>query len=219
MQRFVARAALQALEGLHFALAGSGAIREHGFIDRPSRDVDLFSDDQTTFSSALVVLSETLTEKGFVLEQVRRSETFAQFSVTTPGGDVVDVDLAVDWRSSNPVVLEVGPVLALEDAVASKIGAIYTRTEARDFLDLDAIRQSRRVEDEILLRWAAERDDEFDRRIFAQQLGLVARIRDERFAEYGTTARALQDVRSRTLAWAVAITAGGDAGGPPPPHD
>ena len=40
-QREVARIALDSLEG--FALAGSGAIREHGVIDRPTEDVDLFT--------------------------------------------------------------------------------------------------------------------------------------------------------------------------------
>jgi len=43
-QRNIARLALQAA-GAHsgFALAGSGAIREHGLIDRPTEDVDLFT--------------------------------------------------------------------------------------------------------------------------------------------------------------------------------
>lgn len=41
IQREVARVALAATEG--FALAGSGAIREHGIIDRPTEDVDLFT--------------------------------------------------------------------------------------------------------------------------------------------------------------------------------
>lgn len=39
-QRTVARVALDSVDG--FALAGSGAIREHGVIDPPTEDVDLF---------------------------------------------------------------------------------------------------------------------------------------------------------------------------------
>jgi hypothetical protein len=34
------RVALTVLHGRGFALAGSGAIREHGIVDRPTRDVD-----------------------------------------------------------------------------------------------------------------------------------------------------------------------------------
>ena len=43
-QRRIARLALEAAgDEAGFALAGSGAIREHGLIDRPTEDVDLFT--------------------------------------------------------------------------------------------------------------------------------------------------------------------------------
>lgn len=42
-QREVTRIALSGIAGFGFALAGSGAIREHGVIDRPTEDVDLFT--------------------------------------------------------------------------------------------------------------------------------------------------------------------------------
>ena len=52
-QREVARIALDSVEG--FTLAGSGAIREHGVIDRPTEDVDLFTanTDEDAFSAAI----------------------------------------------------------------------------------------------------------------------------------------------------------------------
>jgi carbamoylphosphate synthase large subunit len=58
---------------------------------------------------------------------------FAQLRVLTAEGGSVDVDLAVDWREHDPVVLAIGPVLSAEDAVGSKVSALYTRTEARDY--------------------------------------------------------------------------------------
>ena len=42
-QREVTRIALSGIAGFGFALAGSGAIREHGVIDRPTQDVDMFT--------------------------------------------------------------------------------------------------------------------------------------------------------------------------------
>ena len=42
LQRDLTRVALTALDGRAFALAGSGAIREHGMVDRLTHDVDLF---------------------------------------------------------------------------------------------------------------------------------------------------------------------------------
>jgi len=44
-QREITRLALRSLDGTSFVLAGSGAIREHGLVDRPTEDVDLFTSD------------------------------------------------------------------------------------------------------------------------------------------------------------------------------
>ncbi len=55
------------------------------------------------------------------------------------GRGEVDVDLGIDWRSREPVALEVGPVLAIEDAVGNKVAALYSRGEVRDYLDVDHI--------------------------------------------------------------------------------
>lgn len=205
LQRQVTHAALDALHEHPFALAGSGAIREHGFIQRLSHDVDLFSNDPTSFGAAVDALDAELTARGFTVDQIRRYESFAQLRVTTADGQAVDMDLAVDWRSTDPVSLQVGPVLAVEDAVGSKVGAIYTRLEARDFIDVDAIRQSGRFTDEHLLQMAETRDDGFDRATYATQLRQVARIRDGRFADYGTTGDDLTALRTRILRWADSI--------------
>ena len=42
-QRTVTALALEALAGFGFALAGAGAIREHGLLTRPTQDIDLFT--------------------------------------------------------------------------------------------------------------------------------------------------------------------------------
>ena len=42
-QRQAARIVLAAIAPVGFALAGSGAIREHGLIHRPTHDIDLFT--------------------------------------------------------------------------------------------------------------------------------------------------------------------------------
>lgn len=42
-QRRITRTALQAATDTGFALAGSGAIREHGLTNRPTEDIDLFT--------------------------------------------------------------------------------------------------------------------------------------------------------------------------------
>lgn len=67
-----------------------------------------------------------------------------------------EVDLGVDWRAHDPVWMDIGPVLAVADAVANKVCALFSRAEPRDFLDVDAIRQTGLFSDADLLRIAAE---------------------------------------------------------------
>lgn len=202
VQREVARIALAGVQG--FALAGSGAIREHGVIDRPTEDVDLFttSQDVTEFSAAVDAMTEQLRGRGFAVEQSRRAPQYARLHVVAGDGRQLDVDLGVDWRQDDPVRLDVGPVLSLADAVGNKVGALYSRGEARDYLDVDAIRQSGRFTDKQLVAAAAERDPGFDVAMFSQQLSLVARLRPAQVARYGVTADELEAVKTRCTRWA-----------------
>lgn len=207
IQREVARAALQALEGKGFALAGSGAIREHGLVDRPTRDVDLFTADTDVagFDSAVNELVDELRRSGHGVDEVRRVERFAQLRVTTAMGQSVDLDLAVDWREAAPVSLSIGPVLSLQDAVGNKVSALYSRGEARDYLDVDAIRASGKFTDAELIRSAAERDAGFEVAMFAVQLALVQRLTPERVAEYGIDAAELDAIKHRFEQWSASL--------------
>jgi hypothetical protein len=204
LQRELTRVALTALEGRSFALAGSGAIREHGMVDRLTHDVDLFTNDldPAAFDSAVDELGAGLRRAGLDVEEVRRARQFAQLRVTTSDGRVVDMDLAVDWREREPVRLDVGPVLSIEDAVGNKVGALYSRTEARDYIDVDAIRATGRFSDAELIAAAAARDAGFDVPMFANQLEQLQRITPDRFAEYGVDLRAVAALKERFATWA-----------------
>lgn len=133
LQRELTRAALIVLDGRAFALAGSGAIREHGIVDRATQDVDLFTNnvDPELFEAAIDDLTTELRRMGLDVDEVRRSPQFAQLRITTIDGRSVDMDLAVDWREREPVTLSIGAVLSLEDAVGSKVNALYARGGAR----------------------------------------------------------------------------------------
>jgi hypothetical protein len=98
LQRDVTVIALRALERWSFALAGSGAIREPGLVDRLTRDIDLFTNemDPAVCDVAVDHLLSELRRAGLLVEEMRRSERFVQLCVATSGGRSVDVDLAVD---------------------------------------------------------------------------------------------------------------------------
>ena len=203
----ITRAALRALDGTAFALAGSGAIREHGIIDRQTQDVDLFTSDTDAapFEAAINELVDGPRRGGHDVDEVRRAEQFAQLRVTTAGGHSVAMDLAVDWREVDPVRLSIGPVLSLEDAVGNKVSALYSRGEARDYLDIDAIRASGKFTDDELIRSATERDAGFEVPTFARQLDQVQRIRPERVAEYGVDATQLDAIKQRFDQWSTKL--------------
>lgn len=148
------------------------------------------------------VITEQLQGRGFTVDATRRASTYARLHVSTGDGRQVDVDLGVDWRRDEPVRLGVGPVLSLADAVGNKVSALYSRSEARDFLDVDAIRRSGRFTDEDLVTAAAERDPGFEVAMFAQQLTAVRRLTLRDVSSYGVTAEELEDVKTRCAQWA-----------------
>lgn len=190
-----------------FALAGSGAIREHGVIERPTEDVDLFtaSQDVTAFNAAVEKVSADLRGSGFEVDETRRAPQFARLHVITRHGLQIDVDLGVDWRQDDPVQLDVGPVLSLADAIGNKVSALYGRGEARDYLDIDAIRSSGRFSDEELVAAASERDPGFEVGMFAQQLAAVDRLQLAQVARYGFNDEQLEGVKARCIQWAEAL--------------
>lgn len=203
-QRELTRIALASVGQAGFALAGSGAIREHGVIDRPTEDVDLFTATQDTdeFAKAVERVVADLRGSGYQVEEARRAEHFARLEVRTGNGFQLDVDMGVDWRENDPVSLEVGPVLSVEDAVGNKVSALYSRGEPRDYLDVDAIRWWGRFSDEELVSAAAERDAGFEVGMFAEQLEAVRRVTLLDVERYGVSAEQLEAIKARCVQWA-----------------
>ena len=207
LQRTVTRIALEASASSGFALAGSGAIREHGVINRMSEDVDLFTSNtnEGTFGAAIDRVIDAFEAAGYAVEVGRRTQQFARIHVRTVDGQQVDIDMGMDWREAEPVTLDVGPVLSIQDAIGNKVSALYSRAEARDFFDVDAIRASDHYTDTQLIVAAAERDPGFDAVMFANQLERVNRLTDDDLKEYGVDATELTAIKERLTSWAVQL--------------
>ena len=136
-RRRIVAVLLDELGDAGFALAGSGAIREHGLTERPTEGIDLFSCPPTTadeIQAALARAGDALREARYAVMWRRSVPLFARLRATAPDRTVLDVDLAVNWRADPPVCLSVGAVLSERDAVAGKLSAVYSRGEVRDFL-------------------------------------------------------------------------------------
>jgi hypothetical protein len=204
LQRTVTQIALKASGPRDFALAGSGAIREHGVISRLSEDVDLFTSnvDEGAFGIAVDRVIDALTAEEYEVITSRRTQQFARLHVRTAKGEQVDIDMGMDWREAEPVTMEIGPVLSIQDAIGNKVAALYSRAEARDFFDVDAIRASSHYSDNELIAAAIERDPGFEIPRFASQLRRVDRLTHDDLREYGVTNAELSNIKTRITNWA-----------------
>ena len=202
-QRQLIACALEVLADADFALAGSGAIREHGMTQRPTNDIDLFTVMQaaTRFPNAVDSLIEHLTANNYDVTVERVRPSFAQLSVTPPHGVPLSVDLAIDWRAHTPVRLDVGPVLDIEDAVGNKLCALYSRSYPRDYLDVDAIRCTGTISDARLIELLQERDAGFDVGFFTECLRGAHSISLTQVAAYVINASQLHTIQQRFHAW------------------
>lgn len=217
VQRRITKLLLSVASDAGFALAGAGALREHGIVDRPTEDVDVFTimEHADDFDSAVDNAIAHLREHRFDVEVVASNPGFRRLQVTSDDGDVIDVVLGIDWRSTTPVPLEVGPVLAPADAIGSKITALYSRGYPRDFLDVDAIRRVGSFTDEELLQIAENTDPGFDRATFGHQLRHVHIISSETVAAYGVSGADLALIQERLTQWADDIETPPESSSPP----
>jgi sensor domain CHASE-containing protein len=205
----LARVALDVAGSYGFALADGYAVQAHGFLDRPSADVDLFAEASAEFdfSQAVDAVIAAYQRDGLDADTEVRSSSFARLSVDS-GKERAKVELGVDRRKNEPVLLAVGPVLHADDAVANKVCALFGRAEVRDYVDVAAILASGRYSEEALVRLAAEHDPGFDPAWFAEALNAVDRLPDSLFAPYGLTREGVSALKAQMRAWARKISHG-----------
>jgi hypothetical protein len=153
----LARLALSAAGDYGFCLAGGYAVQAHGFLDRPSEDVDLFTTSaaEEQFPEALTTVIAAYKGDGLDVSTTAEGPGFARLQVTDPTTRATaKVELGIDWRAHQPVTLAIGPVLHPDDAVANKVCAVFSRAQARDYIDVDAVLQSGRYTSDELLALA-----------------------------------------------------------------
>ena len=210
LHRQVATIALGAAARHGFALGGGNALIAHGLIDRPTEDVDLFTDEDSGVAAAAGVVEAALRAAGFAAERQDRladlAEVFygladglAEWIVTAPDGRQAMLQLARIDRDRRPVTMEVGPVLDLEDVVGSKVCALASRVEPRDFVDTAAALGRYSVAE--LIGFARRLDPGLTDAEFADAGRLLDRLDDAVFTRYGLGPRDVTRLRERMAAW------------------
>lgn len=194
-QRRVAAIALAACREQRFALAGGQALIAHGIVNRATEDIDIFTDDPTGVRGASETVSAALVAAGYTVDSVSEmaelDELFAGFGddlaelEVRDAEHIVRVQLARFDRHRAPVVMDIGPVLHVDDVLGSKVATLATRAEPRDYIDVaaalrvrtaDELRRLARQADPAVtddeLRAAMTRLDRLDDSVFTDLYGL-----------------------------------------------
>jgi hypothetical protein len=207
IHRQVARIALRASGRYGVALAGGNALLAHKVIDRYTADVDLFVPQEGPgFRVAAAAVEHALRDAGYQLTPVDRAtdlaadiaDGLAEWDVVAPDGETTQVQVAFFDRLREPVQIRgIGPVLDLDDVIANKVGALVTRGELRDYLDVAALLEQRSPADLVTLA------RQLDPNLGDHELGYVGnnldRIDDLAFSRYGPDVAAW--VRERFADW------------------
>jgi Nucleotidyl transferase AbiEii toxin, Type IV TA system len=210
LQRQVAVIALRAAARHGFALAGGNALIVHGIIDRPTDDVDLFSDQETGVAAAAQAVQDALREAGFQADRLDSpgdledlfdgmGEGLAEWIITAPTGQQTMLQMAYFDRNHGPVTMDVGPVLDLEDLAAWKTIALVSRAEPRDYADVAACLDHYTVDQ--LISLAKRLDPGLDSRDFADAGRRLDRLPDRIFARYGLAPPDVAELRERFADW------------------
>jgi hypothetical protein len=192
-----------------FVLGGGVAWLAHGLVARPTEDVDLFADADGAAPAAAGDVCAALRAAGFHVHDEPADDDLAalfdgfagqmrEFHVSRDGRGVRLTLARLSLRRS-PLVLDVGPVMHLDDLIGSKVAALVNRREVRDYVDAAAALGSRGVDE--LLALGRQHDPALDTDDVAAAGRYLDRLPDSRFARYGLSPAQVALVRRRLAAW------------------
>jgi hypothetical protein len=208
----VARLALHVAQRYGFVLGGGLALIMHGAVDRPTEDIDLFGPDTANVTAAAGVVRAALLDAGFRVEDEPADSDLigvidgmdyfmAEMSVYPADSDrdAVRVSLGHLDQAASPVVLDVGPVMAMPDLIAWKVAALVNRAEERDFVDVAAFLADHNAE--ALLAMARSVDPALEDEDVARAGRRLDRAPDAVFTRYGLDPAGVDRLRARFAAW------------------
>jgi hypothetical protein len=209
-QRRVATIALAACRELGFALAGGQALIAHGIVNRATEDIDIFTDDREGVRRASHTVTAALIAAGYAVSPCQRWPSLTgclPASATTwpswrseAATTIVRVQLARFDRHRAPVVMDIGPVLHVDDVLGSKVATLAARAEPRDYIDVAAALRVRTADD--LRRLARQADPTVSDEELRAAMTRLDRLDDSVFTDlYGLSKEAADALRSAFADW------------------
>jgi hypothetical protein len=174
-----------------------------------SDDVDLLAPiDRAAdeMPEAVARLIKAYSAAGYTVETAQQTPTYSRLNVIDPStGSQTKVELVAEFLRHAPVPSELGPVFHRYDVAADKTGALFTRAEVRDAIDVDGLLKTG-YSHERLIELATQNDAGFDRRMFANALRRVQRYTDKQYATYGLDTQAAAALRQQFNDWQQQLT-------------
>lgn len=210
LHRQVVTVALRAAARHGFALGGGNALIAYGIIARPTQDVDLVTNRETGVAAAAGPVEAALRQAGLTAQRADRTtelagifpglgDELADWAITAPSGRQTDLQLAFFDRSRDPVTMDIGPVLNLEDVAGSKVCALAGRAYSRDYVDTAALLG--RWTPAELIGFARRLDPGLDPRDLAGTARRLDQMPDTVFAPYRLTPHDITVMRQRFTTW------------------
>ncbi len=171
--------------------------------------MDLFTDLDGGVTAAAELVHATLLDAGFQVETIAEptelDDVFYGFEHDMTEFEVrrddrtVRLQLVRFARSASPIVLDVGPVLHLDDVIGTKVAAMVTRAQPRDYIDVAAA--LRRYSRNDLVDLARRADPALTDEEFQDALQRLDRLPDTVFALYRLTPAEIHDLRHAFSEW------------------
>lgn len=204
-QLAIAQLLSEVLASDRFAIAGGIAVRLHGFGERPTADLDMFTSSMSVELAECVERAVGHLERngyGVSIDSNTLSAQFARLEITFPTGEIFKVELGFDWREHPTQSTKWGPVINRRDSITSKASTLWARREVRDAIDVVNILNSGEVSAAEIETLLAESDAGFTLDTFLIALRAASLHTDAQFALYSVNSQMAAAIRSRLGAWA-----------------
>lgn len=198
------RAALPVCASYGLAVAGGYAIKAHGLVERPSEDIDFATSATASIAEIMAALATAYQEAGLEVDVLDVDARKGHLLVSFPLSGTYRVDVLKEPLNHPLAMMDFGPVIAMPDAVALKMGALHDRGLPRDLLDVHGA-TAHFTGPELISLCRAALDEEFSLETLRDQLAYAATYADDAFARYGCPPDEIAQVRAWAQDWSTRI--------------
>jgi len=173
-------------------------------VDRPSEDIDFVTANAAPVAEIVDALAADYRAAGFSVQVLHAGGRKGHLLVAFPLSGTYRVDVLKEPLNHPVVWMEFGPVIALADTVALKMGALHDRALPRDVLDAHGA-SALFTRTELVAACRAALDEDFSLEMLRDQLAFASTYPEEAFSRYGARQELIAEVKAWALDWLTEI--------------